>query len=103
MTDVTACGRGQYVSLRIFSLSPACLSDNACAAKTAQGPVISFAEFLGRLASLAEFLGRLASLPVPIRWLHYAHYPVSTYPALSVFLEKLVTPRIIRLKSGQGR
>ena len=101
MTDVTACGRGQYVSLRIFSLSPACPSDDACAAKIV--PVLSLAEFLGRLASLAEFLGRLASLPVPIRWLNYAHYPVSTYPALSVFLEKLVTPRIIRLKSGQVR
>ena len=101
------------MSLHIFSLSPTCPSDDACAAKIVQGPVLSLAEFLGRLASLAEFLGRLsslaeflgrlASLPVPIRWLHYAHYPVSTYPALSVFLEKLVTPRIIRLKSGQGR
>ena len=47
--DVTACGRGQYVSLRIFSLSPACLSDDACAAK---GPVLSLAEFLGRLVEL---------------------------------------------------
>ena len=33
VTDVTACGCGQYVPVRILSLSPACLSDDACAAK----------------------------------------------------------------------